>query len=158
MAVKIQLISIVIPISKINSSSVPGGFAGVVERDGETSWHDDYLYVTDAMEPGTVRMILDYWEKNGLVAFVELKGNCKWNDTCVVDFHDGPTLPCDWLEWDSKTHSVWMEGTDPGKLVMPPNDFQKNAVLISPTMTKNMVSYEPRVRSGIKKKPWWRFW
>ena len=31
----------------------------------------------------------------------------KWKDFCVVEsMMDGPTLPCDWIEFDPETMSV----------------------------------------------------
>lgn len=86
---------------------------------------DDYLYSDGAMGSHDVEMIVSFWTEQGLVPFEEKDGQQCWNDLCVVNMTSGPTLPCDWLEFEIQDNSdgtgyfsfVYLKGKPKGKLV-----------------------------------------
>jgi len=100
MAVKLEFISLIIPIEKIEKN-YPGGF-DKYKRDnaqniGRRIWFDNYIVRDGAMNPMDIEYLVKQWEKFGLVGIIEENGNKQWKDLCVVDFLTGCTLPCKWL-------------------------------------------------------------
>lgn len=159
MAVRIQFISVVIPIDCINNSSYPGGFAGLQETErehiGKLIWHDDHLLVECAMGPPDVQAIVERWEEYGLTARVGSDDSRYWKDICVVDYYQGPTLPCEWIEFDGKNHAAWHKSYPPGNLVDPSLKHEDNPVMLTPEMMRSARISGVPARSS---KPWWKFW
>ena len=49
---------------------------------------------------------------------VDANGERVWSDFCVVEsIFGGPTLACDWLDFDPETRTAFLAGTEPGKIV-----------------------------------------
>src|SRR5262245_7349257 len=123
MAVRIKFISVVVPIERINASSISGGWQGIIaghsRSAGKAFWHDDYLFVECAMNPMDTQSLVQRWESHGLVARVEANGTRRWKDVCVVDYYKGPTLPCEWLEFDPASKVAWKKGELPGRINGP---------------------------------------
>lgn len=63
-----------------------------------------------------------YLESEGLELREMVNGVRTWKDICVVDYYQGPTLPCPWLAVDMVGHVAWLAGTTPGPVVGPPPD------------------------------------
>jgi len=136
MSLFVQFYSVIIPLEKIKTCESVGGLMGILElkKDavGGRIYFDDYLYRDGAMGPGDVEDIVKFWEGHGLVGIAERDGAEYWKDLCVVDMFGGPTLPCDWLEFEAlideegrRSHSfVYRKGTEPGKLIKP-NSYTK---------------------------------
>lgn len=108
MTITLECISIVIPIATIIKQI---GLDGFHRHLGENTIHDDYLYRVGAMNQNDVSQIIEYWEKQGLKPTGRGKGKLYWKDLCVVDIH-GPTLPCDWIDYDPEANAVRYRGND----------------------------------------------
>ncbi|MBW2185732.1 MAG: hypothetical protein JRG71_04775 [Deltaproteobacteria bacterium] len=103
MAIYLECINIIIPISKVIDII---GLSGFNEISKMKMSHDNYLYRTGAMSPFDISLVIAEWKKMGLKPTAKRKGVEYWRDLCVVDAAEGPTLPCDWLEFDSKASCV----------------------------------------------------
>jgi hypothetical protein len=166
MAVQVQFITIVVPIERINTSTEPGGFTGLLQREadsvGKCFWHDKHLYATAVMSPMDAQYVMKHWEAKGLVARTSMGESRRWKDLCVVDYYQGPTLPCDWLEWDAASHSVWHKGTERGQLIKPDDQHEANPIFVTPAMmqtlgkSKQAVGAPPLQQHA--KKAWWKLW
>lgn len=156
MAVRVQFISVIIPIEQIDRSSIPGGFSGLLESEGDNVgklvWHDDHLFAECAMNPFDVQAIVERWESRGLTARVGTDDSRYWKDLCVVDFYQGPTLPCRWIQFDPREHVVWHKKSPRGTVVDPSVKHEDNPTMLTPEMMKSAQV------STDTKKPWWKFW
>lgn len=118
MAIHCEFIDLIIPIANIDRV-YPGGFAQF-KKDHEQGfsgvlWHDDHLFRTGAMDPRSMDGMIEEWEKRGLHGIVEKDGARYWQDFCIVEsFLGGPTLPCDWLEFDREHRCVFLKGRPKG--------------------------------------------
>ena len=112
MAIYTDFLSVIIPIEKIKACKSVGGFMGIleIEKDniGKKIYFDDYLYRDGAMGSHDIETIVKFWEKHGLVGIENVNGEDVWKDMCVVDMCGGPTLPCDWLEFELLS---WPDGS-----------------------------------------------
>jgi len=125
MAIKVIYFSVVIPLANVEKCKAIGGVKGILEKQkdwvGKRVLVDDYLYKDGAMAPYGIELIGNFWKDQGLI-LTELKdGKEVWKDLCVVDMMSGPTLPCDWLEFDRSNYPdppiVWMKGKPKGEIV-----------------------------------------
>jgi hypothetical protein len=103
MAINLEMINIIIPISKVIVCVGLSKFNAMSEFGLS---HDDYLYRIGAMNTFDVEQIIQYWKQKGLKLTGKRKGSEYWRDICVVDTFEGPTLPCDWLEFDPEANKV----------------------------------------------------
>ncbi len=72
------------------------------------------------MSPGDIKLIADRWTRLGFEGQIEIDGSLCWKDYCVVEaIFGGATLPCDWIEVDSKLLIAYMSGTTPGEVCGP---------------------------------------
>jgi len=123
MAILCEFWNVIVPISKINEIYI-GGFEKFkserIDRFGQVLYHDKYLFHQGAMDSDFLNFIVSSWEKLGLVSKEEKNGKVYWKDLCVVDTFDGPTLPCEWIEFKFSTQPVvFMKGTEPGEIAGP---------------------------------------
>lgn len=123
MAVGCVFYDIVIPISNIDKV-YEGGFekfkADNRSKFGKEFWHDDYLFIDGSMEPDEIEKVAETWEKRGLKGIEVINHKPYYKDFCIVDsMRGGPTLACEWLEFDAETQSVWLKGAPKGILVEP---------------------------------------
>jgi hypothetical protein len=121
MAVRCECIDVIIPIANVDRV-FPGGFAAFKLQNaplfGGCLWHDDYLLRDGAMSPMDAKQAVASWEQYGLVALETENGIQKWRDLCVVEHtRGGPTLPCDWIEFDRDSQSVYLKGQAPAPIV-----------------------------------------
>lgn len=110
MAIQCEFIDFIIPITKIDFI-YPGGFKKFKEDNlsGFTGRlkHDDYLFRDGAMSSMDIQNIAKKWEILGLKGFTEINGQKQWADFCVVEgIFGGPTLPCNWIEYDRANNIV----------------------------------------------------
>ena len=113
--------SIIIPIENINKCRSLGGFEKFIEsqkdRIGHDVWYDEYLYRYRVPDDDD-REIFDFWEKEGLQLHNKIAGDSEiseWKDLCIAD-ENGPSLKCDWLEFDKDVPCVWLKGKPKGEL------------------------------------------
>ncbi|GIW69439.1 MAG: hypothetical protein KatS3mg101_0186 [Patescibacteria group bacterium] len=118
MSIELDFISVVIPIENIekltkmtlkDAMEYAGGFGRPL--------HDSYIYKVSRMSPHDIEIVVDFWKEQGLTPFKYVNGQKQWADLCVVDMLGGPTLPCDWLEYDPRTSIAWLKGTEKGPVV-----------------------------------------
>lgn len=107
MSIKCECIDLIIPISNIDNV-YPGGFeqykSDFAEDFGGRLWHDEFLFRDGAMNSIDIQLLVNQWEKLGLKGIIKIDGKKKWKDFCIVQsIMGGPTLPCDWIDFDPET-------------------------------------------------------
>ena len=120
MAIKCEFIDFIIPLDKIDLV-YPGGFKKFKEDNIKVfsgrMYHDDFLFRDGAMNHMDIAGLIKQWEALGLKGLTEIDGKKQWVDFCVVEgMFGGPTLPCDWLEYDSQNNAVYLKGKPKGEL------------------------------------------
>ncbi len=123
MAVGCIFYDFIIPISNIDRV-YEGGFKKFKEDNiskfGKGYWHDEYLFHDGADDEDEINHIAERWEKLGLKGIEVVNNKLRFKDFCIVEsMCGGPTLTCDWLEYDPLTKSVWLKGTPKGEIVEP---------------------------------------
>jgi len=122
MAIQCEFIDFIIPINKIDLV-YPGGFRKFKEDhiqgfSGGRLYHDNFLFRDGAMNHKDINLLIKEWEALGLKGKTVIDGQKQWLDFCVVEgMFAGPTLPCDWLEYDSENNCVFLKGKPQGKLI-----------------------------------------
>ena len=121
MAVRLELINLIIPIKNINFS-YPGGFDLFREHNistfAGTFCHDALLFRVGAEDPRDIESHVLYWQQRGLVPYMEKDGITQWKDMCVVESSRAePTLPCDWIEIDQDNNCAFIRGRPKGRII-----------------------------------------
>ena len=121
MAIRLELINLIIPLKNINYS-YSGGFELFLQhyqsRFGDTFWHDALLFRAGAVNSAEVKSLVLFWQQKGLVPYYETNGKRKWKDMCVIESSQAePTLPCEWLEVDQENNSVFLKGKPKGRII-----------------------------------------
>lgn len=121
MAIKLELINLIIPMKNINYC-YPGGFDLFCEHNkskfAETFCHDALLFRVGAADFLDIESHVIYWQQRGLVPYMEIDGIKHWKDMCVVESsHAEPTLPCDWIEIDKNNNCASMKGKPKGRII-----------------------------------------
>lgn len=111
MALKLEGISVIIPLNKIYE---------VYEGGKEAFWRDNQP-TEDECDGEIIRMsfqnpmeaeaMIEDWKRRGLKPTRKQKGQVYWQDLCVVDLFSWPTLPCEWLKFDSENSVVSFQAT-----------------------------------------------
>jgi len=120
MALALECISIIIPISKLEKSREIPDVAQFLreQRVAPGCWFDDHLFrYPGGMNQMDVMLSLDFMKSQGFMLTRKYNGVEHWQDVCVVDAFGGPTMPCRWLEFDAERHIVWCAGREPGEIV-----------------------------------------
>lgn len=114
MSVLIEALSLVVRRITLDVS-YPGGADGFLEAmcaadcPARRLCSDDKLVSVSFFTPDDVTTVVDSLRKHGIV---ELEGNT-FHELAIIDQREGPTLPCDWLEWrqhrDGFTYA-WLAG------------------------------------------------
>ncbi len=121
MAIQMEFIDVVVPISVIEQKYV-GGLKKCLEDHkaliGERVWYDQHLFRDGAMNAEDAESIVRQWKKIGFDVCEEQDGKpSKWKDVCVHEMIWGTTLECDWLARDLKTRSLYLKGTEKCEVV-----------------------------------------
>ena len=113
MSLKCHHYDFVIPITNINKV-YKGGFEKFKEVNSHlfaepyclANHYDEHLVKFSAMGSSGFDYWINEWEEMGLLG-VEESGECKiWKDFCVISWLQGPTFPCEWLDYNKEEHSV----------------------------------------------------
>jgi hypothetical protein len=121
MAIALEFIDFVVPIERIREK-YPGGweqcladYEGLI---GGRVWFDEHLFRDGAMNPNDIGFLVEEWRGMGFEPMEMRDGNQVWKDVCVVEsMFGGPTLACDWLEFDPEQRSAYLKGTEPGDVI-----------------------------------------
>lgn len=108
MAIPLECLSVIIPIATIINHI---GLDGFHRHLADNTSHDNYLYRIGAMNPMDVELIINNWQKQGFRPTGRRRGELYWKDLCVVDAR-GPTLPCNWIEYNPGERIVRLKGKD----------------------------------------------
>jgi hypothetical protein len=121
MAIALEFIDVIVPISKIREK-YDGGFDACL-RDhenliGRQVWYDEHLFRNGAMEPNDIRLMVQRWNGLGFETIGVKDGQQVWQDICVVEgLFGGPTFFCAWLEFDASQRIAYRKGFSPGPIV-----------------------------------------
>lgn len=119
MAIRLQFISLVIPLATLERS----GFRELVhavQLPDDMQWRDAHLCRVDgAMNWPAVDEMVARWEIRGLQGLVGVAPKQWWKDFAVCASRRGPTFPCDWLEYDAADNCVYLSGTAKGEVRGP---------------------------------------
>ena len=125
MAVRLQFINLVIPVSTLERLfAAEGGFTGFLSAMGgpgnELLWHDTHLCRVDgAMNWPDMDEVVAAWEGRGLQGLVGVSPQQWWKDFALCASYRGPTFPCDWLVYDPEDNCVYLAGTSKGPVAGP---------------------------------------
>ena len=121
MAIALEFIDLIVPISKIREQ-YPGGWEACL-RDhehllGSRIWYDEHLFRDGAMNPNDIRLMVQRWNGLGFETIGIKGGQQAWKDICIVEgLFGGPTFPCEWLEFDAAQRIAYLKGFPPGPIV-----------------------------------------
>jgi hypothetical protein len=107
MPVSLECLSIIIPIAKLNA--IHESEAETLMEQSPGGEHDGDLVRISTMNQIDAMLILDSLKKKGLRPTRRKQGVEHWEDLCIVDRFSGPTLPCEWLDWDREKGIAWMK-------------------------------------------------
>ena len=126
MAIEIQFFNLIIPIKNFKKCKEFNNLKRILSRYnpdaiGKIILYDKYFFRDGAMGMEEIEDEIKFWKKQGL-KLTKIKNNKKyWNDLCVVDSIDGPTLPCDWLVFvkpkSKQRPYVYLKGRPKGNVV-----------------------------------------
>lgn len=121
MAVRLEFIDVLIPIHVIEEK-YPGGLAQCLADHrpliGRRIWHDGLLLRDGALDPAGALERVEGWRAIGVEPLHWVDGRLRWKELCVVDLAaGGPTVGCDWLEWDRKAGVAWLRGAERGETI-----------------------------------------
>jgi hypothetical protein len=121
MAIALEFIDFVVPIKRIREK-YPGGWEQCLADHegliGGRVWFDEHLFRDGAMNPNDIGFLVDEWRSMGFETMEKRDGQEVWKDVCVVEsMFGGPTLECDWLEFDPEERSAYLKGTAPGDVI-----------------------------------------
>lgn len=124
MALALKFIGITIPIVTIRHLEREGRLRRPVRLDPElngllATWWDEHLYLSSSMNWHDADADLRFWEECGLTLLGESGGQKRWKDVCAVESGRGPTLPCEWIEYDPSDNCVYLHGAEKGAVIGP---------------------------------------
>lgn len=102
MAIRLEFVNLIIPIGRINNSSLEGGFAGYIkdkeEYIGKYIWFDEYLLRIGWMDYWGVDEEISFWENCGLNYTEVIGGIKKYKDMLLIYSDDSVQIDnCDWI-------------------------------------------------------------
>ena len=121
MAVRLEFIDVLVPVHVIEEK-YPGGFgqclADLGPLVGRRVWHDGALLRDGALDPDGARTVVEGWQALGIEPLQWIDRRLHWHELCVVDVvAGGPTVGCEWLEWDPAQRIAWLRGGPRGGIV-----------------------------------------
>lgn len=139
MAVLVQFTTVLIRIDRLTAASPRG--VELVQANWSPSWRDEHLLAVAFMDMGA-RDLAQELEAMGLVLRDLSSGVRQWRDICVVDYYDGPTNPCPWLEYDPTRHVAWLKGQAEGGVVGPEHRHEEAPVRVSPAQFQQLMQQQ----------------
>jgi hypothetical protein len=130
-AIYIEYVDVIVPITIMERCSAIGGFDTFIHRhkgdDFPMVWHDEHLCRVDgSMSTGDIESMIKRWERKGFRPFVGEGDGRVWGDLCVVVATRGPFgLPCDWITVDESRSWAWLTGYPEGERIGPTRAFQQ---------------------------------
>lgn len=74
---------------------------------------DEHLLVMPGgADPLSRNLLLDHCKQQGLRLTRKVQGTHCWEDLCIIDSTNGPTLPCPWLDWDPENATVSLKESE----------------------------------------------
>ncbi len=121
MAIRLEYISVIVRRTTLaRLPDLPAWMADLNPDGGiclAVCWYDAHLFREGAMNWSDAGDLIEAWRERGLTPTAHgPEGEC-WQDLCVALSGRGPTLPCEWLEYDAGNNSVWLRGAPPAALV-----------------------------------------
>jgi hypothetical protein len=98
MPVPIEFFNLVILRSALDEK-YEGGSAAFIDDHGPFDGHVR-AYDADLVKFGAMNPSDKYVESLGLAGVIKQGDIDSWGDFCVMDELMGPTLPCEWIEYD----------------------------------------------------------
>lgn len=139
MAVLVQFTTLLIRIDRL--TAVAADAVADIEARWSPSWRDAHLLAVAFMDMGA-RDLAAELEQLGLTLRDTSSGTRVWRDICVVDYYEGPTNPCPWLEYDPERHVAWLKGTAPGELAGPTHRHEDAPIRVSPEQFNKLVAQQ----------------
>jgi hypothetical protein len=121
MAVRLEFIDVLVPIHVIEEK-----YPGVLRQCladhraliGRRIWHDGLLLRDGALDPASAMKLVEGWQALGVEPLQWVDRRLQWKELCVVDLEaGGPTVGCDWLEWDPRARVAWLRGSERGETI-----------------------------------------
>lgn len=118
MAIATEFINFIVPIQVIRDK-YPGGWEQCLKDHehliGGRVWYDEYLFRDGAMNPTDTEYLVERWEAKGFIGITTTNNQRYWQDMCVFTF-GGPTVGCDWIDFDNEIRIAFLKGTEPGEV------------------------------------------
>jgi alpha/beta superfamily hydrolase len=73
---------------------------------------ENLLVMPGGADPISRNLLLDDFKQHGLILTRKVQGVQCWEDLCIIDSANGPTLPCLWLEWDAENGTVALKKSE----------------------------------------------
>ncbi|MBZ5713857.1 hypothetical protein [Nannocystis pusilla] len=150
MAVLIQFTTLIVRVDRL-AAVAPDGVARV-QANWSPSWRDEHLLAVAFMDMGA-RDLAAELEAMGLVLRDTSSGARVWRDICVVDYYEGPTNPCPWLEVDLARHVAWLRGTAPGEIAGPDHAHEEAPPRVSPENFNKLLAEQHGIGAPPAAKP-----
>ncbi|MCY1060236.1 hypothetical protein [Nannocystis sp. SCPEA4] len=153
MAVLIQFTTLIVRIDRLTAVA-PDGVARI-QANWSPSWRDEHLLAVAFMDMGA-RDLAAELEAMGLVLRDTSSGTRVWRDICVVDYYEGPTNPCPWMEVDLAQHVAWLKGTAPGQIAGPDHAHEEAPLRVSPEQFNKLLAEQHGIgvaQPAAKPKP-----
>lgn len=107
--IRIEFLSLVVRRSALDRVYRDGSSGFIRDHahfDDRINTYDEALIKFGAMSPHDIHKIAQKMESLGLTGIVDLDGEQHWCDFCVVDELMGPSLKCDWIQYETKTRTA----------------------------------------------------
>jgi len=103
--VPIQFLNLIIKRSALDRVYSGGSSAFISENgpfDGKINAYDEHLVKFGTTDSSDIGSIAGRIEAIGLIGITKDEDKSVWTDYCVIEEAMGPTLRCDWIEYDWK--------------------------------------------------------
>jgi hypothetical protein len=126
MAVLIKYHNIIIPIERLKEITTISKFLKHLKKEKiNNTWQDEHLLVIGGiMGPYDVKTIAEKLEVLGLNLYKDNSYFKSFDDICIIDFVNGPTRKCSWLEYKLNPWDIsyaWLKGKEIGNIIKPSN-------------------------------------
>lgn len=130
MSIETVFIDFIVPIQIIRDK-YPGGWEQCLKDHanliGGRVWYDEYLFHDGAMNPRDIASLVEAWQEMGFECYRDVDGKKHWQDVCVYEgMFGGPTMPCDWIDFDRKNRIAFLKGTEPGEIACRGSNIQES--------------------------------